>query len=124
MCIHNVKHCVYFVKPGSRFIVELALAASTNSGSLSMTERGLSTLYHVQLLPLVCELNLSHNHLLHVGDFAFLQSLQRLNLASNQIASCYGLHHLRLLSELNISDNRILVAPLSSTIYVIHLFNS
>lgn len=110
----DFKRVEYYKDLRSRFIVEGAIDVMdektrqlTSSSTLSLPGRGLTKLYHPELLTLVTSVDLSENRLRGVRQFGLLQSLRNLNLRNNCLTSCQGLRHLPCLETLDLSNNQL-----------------
>ncbi|XP_046580321.1 geranylgeranyl transferase type-2 subunit alpha-like [Haliotis rubra] len=93
----------------SKMLIEIAI--DTIKGKLDdvldLSNQGLTTLVHLELLPLIREVKLSDNSLDSFHNFQYLQCLEKLNISGNQITSCEGLNFLPELSELDLRNNSI-----------------
>ncbi|RUS71152.1 hypothetical protein EGW08_021078 [Elysia chlorotica] len=115
----DFKRVEYYRDLRSRFIVEAAIdamdrailqaSASAESAALSLrlSGRGLTKLYHPELLTLVTSADLSSNQLRDVRQFGLLQSVRDLDLSNNGLTSCQGLRHLPRLERLVLSNNQL-----------------
>ncbi|BFZ13256.1 hypothetical protein BsWGS_16295 [Bradybaena similaris] len=110
----DFKRVNYYKDLRSKFIVENLIDAAKGNAvtSFDLKQRGLTKLYHTELLPLVTSLDLSDNQIQEVKYFSHLQSLTELNLSANCLHSCEGLQHLPKLEKLLLSENS-LSSPLS-----------
>ncbi|KAK3739774.1 hypothetical protein RRG08_028213 [Elysia crispata] len=108
----DFKRVEYYKDLRSRFIVEAAIDAMDRESSslattLSLPHRGLTKLYHSELLTLLTSLNLSDNQLRDVRQFGFLQSLRELDLSNNCLTTCHGLQNLPCLEKVVLSNNQL-----------------
>uniref|UniRef100_A0A0B7AGM6 Geranylgeranyl transferase type-2 subunit alpha n=2 Tax=Arion vulgaris TaxID=1028688 RepID=A0A0B7AGM6_9EUPU len=105
----DFKRINYYKDLKSKFIIEniLDVAAGSIVSSVDLKEKGLTKLYHTELLPLVTVLDLTNNQLRDIQHFNYLQSLTELKLCGNYIESCEGLQHLPKLEKLFLRNNRL-----------------
>ena len=96
---------------GSRFTLENYLETyDFNTRVLTLCGRGLTTMCHLELLPLVEKVDLSNNSLIDVKNFSCMHCVKDLILDSNQISDISELSFLPNLELLSLKNNCILSA--------------
>ncbi|XP_071088978.1 geranylgeranyl transferase type-2 subunit alpha-like [Haliotis cracherodii] len=99
----------YYLDLRSKMLIEIAI--ETIKGKLDdvldLSNQGLTTLVHLELLPLVREVKLSDNTLDSFHNFQYFQCLEKLNISRNRVTSCDGLNFLPELTELDLQNNCI-----------------
>ncbi|XP_053558352.1 geranylgeranyl transferase type-2 subunit alpha isoform X2 [Bombina bombina] len=120
----------YYDDLRSKFQMENAILKMEYAESrlVDLSKKGLTRLYHIDLLMLVTHIDLSNNRLQNLPcDMSMMQSLEVLEADNNEISCLDGLWHLPQLEELSLKCNKIRnvsdLQPLSSCLHlaVLHL---
>ena len=85
-----------------------------NTRVLSLSNEGLTTMCHLELLSVVEKMDLSNNHLIDVKNFSCMRCIKELNLDGNQISDVAELSFLPNLELLSIRRNCILCVEIYS----------
>ena len=94
---------------GSKFTIENYLEKyDFSSRVFSLCDQGLTTMCHLELLPLVEKVDLSRNGLIDVKNFSCMRCVKELILDSNQISDISELSFLPNLEVLSLKNNCIL----------------
>ena len=94
---------------GSKFTIENYLEKyDFGSRVVSLSNQGLTSVCHLELLPLVEKVDLSNNSLIDVKNFSCMRCMKELILDSNQISDISELSFLPNLEVLSLKNNCIL----------------
>ena len=105
----SLQNILFMFSSGSKFIIENVLETlPTDSTTLDLSNRQLTTLTHLDSMVTMETIKLSGNCLRELPDLAYLQCVQAMVLDGNRIHSCRNFRHLSSLEELSICDNSIL----------------
>ena len=92
---------------GSRLLIENAIMSQLSDGrpSFILNNVGLTTVYHLEHLLTVTEVDLSGNMLHDLNGVCYLQSTRRLIVNNNKLTSCRDLERLAALESIDLRNN-------------------